>query len=98
MSMIRIDKAALIRAIVGNTDANEQDARAIINTVLFVQTREHGPTCSADRSALEVCEGVYADKVDECMGLVETIRAIYALAGENPQIKNLVDEALIEYD
>lgn len=98
MSFIRIDKAALIIAIAGNTDATEQKARSIIAAVLYKQFKEHGRTCLDDRSAMEVCEGVYADKVDECMGLVETIRAIYALAGENPQIKNLVDEALIEYD
>jgi hypothetical protein len=98
MSMIRIDKSALIRTIVGNTDANEQDARAIINTVMFKQEKEHGSKCQEDRSWMDVCEGTYADKVDECLRLVETIRAIYALAGENPQIKNLVDEALIDYD
>lgn len=98
MSMIRIDKTRLVRAIFANTDASEQDARAIINTVLAAQDKEHGKNCQEDLSARDVCEGMYIDKVDECLRLVSVIRSIYALVGEDEEIKNLVDGALLEYD
>lgn len=40
MKLITIDMDALAQAIDSNTDATEQEARAIINTVLYVQSRK----------------------------------------------------------
>ena len=43
MKLITIDMDALAKAIDGNTDANEQEARAIINTVLAAPMSQAEP-------------------------------------------------------
>ena len=47
-------------------------------------------------SARSVCEGMYAAKEDEKRRLKEALRAVYALAGENPEVRKIINEALDE--
>ena len=84
MKLTLIDKDMLRTAIAGNTDASEKDAAHIINTVLLKQRRHHGGECERDRYARDVCEGMYAEKCDDVIGLCEALRAVLALAGEHP--------------
>ena len=98
MTRIWIDKQALVKAISGNTDANEQDAKAIVNTVLAKMPKEHGGDCTVDIYALSVCEGMYSEKEGEKLELVEALRAVYALAGEDEQVRKVIDTALADYE
>jgi len=45
-------------------------------------------------SARSVCEGMYGDKEDEKERLKEALRAVYALVGENHQVKKIINDAL----
>mgnify|MGYP007127660254 FL=1 len=56
--------------------------------------RRHGEACQADESRKAVCDGTYQDKLDSVIDLCETLRAVYALAGENPEVRNLINDAL----
>lgn len=59
--------------------------------------RPHGATCRADHSARDVCEGMYAEKCDDVIGLCEALRAVLALAGESAEIRQIVDDAIAEH-
>lgn len=56
--------------------------------------RQHGAACLADKSRMDVCDGTYQDKLDSVIDLCETLRAVYALAGENPEVQKLIKDAL----
>ena len=47
-------------------------------------------------AARSVCEGMYAAKEDEKLRLKAALRAVYALAGENPEVRKIINEALDE--
>lgn len=57
----------------------------------------HGATCQADRSAQDVCEGMYAEKCDDVIGLCEALRAVLALAGESAEVRKIVADAIAEH-
>lgn len=97
MKLTLIDKDMLRTAIAGNTDASEQDAAHIINTVLLKQRRHHGGECERDRYARDVCEGMYAEKCDDVIGLCEALRAVLALAGEDAEVRRVIEEAIAEH-
>lgn len=97
MRLTLIDKDMLRTAIAGNTDASEQDAAHIINAVLLRQRRIHGEECEHDRYARDVCEGMYAEKCDDVIGLCEALRAVLALAGESPEVRRVIEEAIAEH-
>lgn len=56
--------------------------------------RKH--TDDEGEAARSVCEGMYAAKEDEKQRLKEALRAVYALAGENPEVRKIVNDALNE--
>ena len=58
----------------------------------------HGNTTEAGAAARSVCEGMYADKENEKLRLREALRAVYALAGENPDVRKIINDALDEDD
>lgn len=97
MKMKLIDTAMLEQAIYCNTDASEQDAKAIVNTVLYKQAMPHGGECLTDKASMTVCEGMYADKCDDVNGLCEALRAVLALAGEDPNVRKIVEDAIAEH-
>lgn len=47
-------------------------------------------------AARSVCEGMYAEKEDEKLRLKEALRAVYALAGENPEVRKIINDAMDE--
>ncbi len=53
--------------------------------------------CADDETSQSVCEGMYLEKCDDVNGLCEALRAIYALAGENPEIAKIVQDAINEH-
>lgn len=97
MQLTLIDKDMLRTAIACNTDANEQEATQIINTVLIAQRRKHGAECEADPYAKDVCEGMYAEKCDDVIGLCDALRAVLAIAGEDPNVRTIVEDAINEH-
>ena len=97
MQLTLIDKDMLRTAIAGNTDATEQDAAQIINTVLLKQRKRHSGECEHDRYSRTVCEGMYAEKCDDVIGLCEALRAVLALAGENKEVRGIVEKAIAEH-
>lgn len=52
--------------------------------------------CTADPYAIDVSEGMYAEKCDDVLKLQEALRAVYALAGEDTEIAKIVHEAIAE--
>ena len=97
MKLTLIDKEMLRLAIATNTDANEQDAAQIINTVLLRQRSTHTGDCAHDSYSRDVCEGMYQEKCDDVIGLCEALRAVLALAGQDKQIRAIVDKAIREH-
>lgn len=97
MQLTLIDKDMLRTAIASNTDANEQEAAQIINTVLLHQRRKHGAECESDRYAKDVCEGTYIEKCDDVIGLCAALRAVLAIAGEDKNVRAIVEQAISEH-
>lgn len=97
MKFVLIDKDMLRSTIACNTDATEQDAASIINTVLYKQRKQHSGECEHDGFARDVCEGMYAEKCDDVIGLCEALRAVLALAGENKEVARIVEAAIQEH-
>lgn len=97
MKLVRVDREMLREAIYCNTDASKDDAAQIIDTVLYKQRERHGPECEQDPYARAVCEGMYVDKCDDVIGLVEALRAVLALAGEDAAIRNIIESAISEH-
>ena len=56
----------------------------------------HRHTDDAGKAARSVCEGMYAAKEDEKLRLKEALRAVYALAGEDPEVRKIINDALGE--
>lgn len=98
MTKVWIDKQALVKAISCGTDANEQDAKAIVNAVLAKMPREHDGECATDKYTRSVCEGMYSEKVGEKLELVEALRAVYAIAGEDYHVGQIIETALADYE
>lgn len=60
-------------------------------------TYSHVGECSTDEFARQVCEGIYKDRCDNNLALCEALRAVYALSGEDKQIKKIVHDAIREH-
>jgi hypothetical protein len=62
---------------------------------------QHKGECETDALSRDVCEGMYADRTDEVLGLVEALDAILALcAGHDEQskaISKICNDAIMEY-
>lgn len=56
----------------------------------------HSGECLTDPFAKDVCEGMYAEQVDEILKLQEALTAVYSLAGEDPAIAEICRKAIIE--
>lgn len=57
----------------------------------------HVGECATDETARQVCEGIYADRVNDNLALCEALRAVYALTGENKEIKKIVHDAIRQH-
>lgn len=97
MQLTLIDKDMLRTTIASNTDATEQDAAQIINTVLLKQRKTHTGDCAHYSYSRDVCEGMYQEKCDDVIGLCEALRAVLALAGENAEVRKVVHDAISEH-
>lgn len=58
----------------------------------------HTDTSKKGDAARSVCEGMYSAKEDEKIRLKEALRAVYAIAGEDPAVRKIINEALDEDD
>lgn len=97
MRLTLIDKDLLRTTIACNTDASERDAAHIISTVLLQQRKHHSGECESDSYARDVCEGMWQEKCDDVIGLCEALRAVLALAGENREVRAIVEKALADH-
>lgn len=97
MQLTLIDKDMLRTTIASNTDATDQDAAQIINTVLLKQRKKHTGECEHDTYSRDVCEGMYAEKCDDVIGLCEALRSVLALAGENREVRAIVERVISEH-
>lgn len=63
-----------------------------------MKARKHdGEFCKDDESARAVCDGMYLDKCDDVNELCAALRAVYAIAGENPEVKRIVHDAIRDH-
>ena len=62
-----------------------------------VVTWPHDRECLEDDSARSVCEGMYIDRVNDIIELCAALRAVYALAGESAQVRDIVEKAIKEH-
>lgn len=58
---------------------------------------KHKQECLDDKYAKDVCDGIYGDRVDSNLGLVEALRAVYALVGQNKQVRKIIEDAIQEH-
>lgn len=57
----------------------------------------HDKECKDNEFARSVCEGTYIEKCDDVNELCAALRAVYAIAGEDPQIRRIVEDAINEH-
>lgn len=66
-----------------------------------VALKQHGGECATDESARDVCEGMYGERTDEVLGLVEALLAIKTLCGgyaeQEKRITKIIDDAIEEH-
>lgn len=58
---------------------------------------DHDGECRTDARARSVCEGIYLDRLNDNLELCAALRAAYAVAGEDPQVRTIVEEALDQH-
>ncbi len=92
-----IDVNLLKHVICENTGASIHAASDIVRVVLTMQRMNHRGECATDESARDVCEDIYADRTKDVMELSDALRAVYALAGESPEIAVIVNKAIEEH-
>lgn len=54
----------------------------------------HSGECLRDERTRDVCEGIYLNRLNDNLELCAALRAVYAVAGEDPQVRKIVEEAL----
>lgn len=89
--------AALDRARANISAASGEDAKQIINAVLLKQRDHHCGECADDRYARDVCDGMWEEKCDDVIALCEALRAVLALAGENKEVRAIVEKAISDH-
>lgn len=57
----------------------------------------HDGECKTDPIAASVCEGMYVDKCNDINNLCAALRAVYAIAGEDPEVRKIVEDAINEH-
>jgi hypothetical protein len=66
-----------------------------------VAITRHRGECETNESAREVCEGIYAQRTDEVLGLVEALGAIRTLFGGRSEqakaVTKIIDDAIKEH-
>ena len=98
MTRIWIDKQMLIKAISDSTNANEQAAKAIVNTVLEKQPPEHDGICTDDGDSLSQCQRAHGEVHRDNLELASALRSVYALIGEDCDVHKIVDAALANHE
>jgi hypothetical protein len=53
--------------------------------------------CGEDEESKSICKALYMQRVDDNIHLCEALRAVYALAGEDRQVREIVEDALNAY-
>lgn len=80
--------------------SRDGDRKQVLERVAHPGTHD-GEDCKNDSSAASVCEGMYAERTDEVLGLVEALQAIRTLAGGHGEqakaITKIVDDAIEEH-
>lgn len=56
-----------------------------------------GEECKEDALAASVWEGMYIEEIDAINELCAALRAVYAIAGEDPEVRKIVESALNEH-
>lgn len=57
----------------------------------------HDDECATSESARTVCEGMYMERTGNIIQLCAALRAVYAIAGENPEVRKIVEDAISEH-
>jgi len=97
MARVWIDKQMLVQAISEKTDANKQEAKAIVNSVLEKQPEEHDKICTDDGDSLGLCQRRYGAVYRDNLELALALRSVYALIGEDNEVRKIIDAALEDY-
>lgn len=64
----------------------------------FDDVGHDGEYCGGDdESAKSACEGMYIAKCDAVIELCSALRAVYAIAGEDENVRKIVEDAINEY-
>lgn len=98
-SLVRRMSYALKRA--GNHDS------LVISSVGFlkrfnlggetIRAMSHANDDHEDQSERDVCSGIYSDRCDDNLALCTALRAVLALAGENEQIRTVIETAIEDH-
>jgi hypothetical protein len=84
-------------------NAGYQHTGSAIDTykAMIAARPRHDNECADDPYARSVCEGMYAERTDELLGLVEALLAIRALVGghnkQSRAVTKIVDDAIEEH-
>jgi hypothetical protein len=54
----------------------------------------HNGDCVTDPHARAVCEGMYIEKCDDVLSLVDALNAVYSLAGESAEVARITQAAI----
>lgn len=82
-----------------NTFTVDNIWQAMYDAAPAAPTRKHD--CSDDAISQGVCEGLYQDRTDECLGLVEALQAVIGLCGgydeQMKAITKICQDAITEH-
>lgn len=59
--------------------------------------KHDGEYCKNDELAQSVCDGMWIDKCNDVHELCNALNAVYAIAGENPEVRKIVHDAIREH-
>lgn len=85
---------------IGSTDEGVIAAwnrRALLAQEPPSKQMQHVGECATDDLSQQVCEGMYKDRCDDNLALCEALRAVYALYGEDKQVKKIVHDAIKQH-
>ena len=69
--------------------------RLMMDEPYYERAGHDGEFCGQDdEAAKSVCEGMYGDKCNDVIQLCAALRAVYAIAGEDDNVRKIVEDAI----
>jgi hypothetical protein len=88
---------AALREDAAQPTASAERDRKLRSQIELHENVKHFCDCADDKIAQQVCDGMWADRADDVLGLVEALKAVRTLAGESEEVRKTIDDAIEEH-